>query len=230
MYESRKTSIIILTYNNLNYNMICLDSIRKYTTPQSYEIIVVDNSSTDGTVEWLKTQTDIKLILNNENLGFPKGCNIGIESSEKENDILFLNNDTKVTPRWLENLKICLYSDDKIGATASITNNCSNYQAINVPYKNIEDMINFADKNNVSSQEKWEQKSRLVGFCMLVKRDVFNKIGFFDESFTPGNFEDDDLCMRITKAGYKLMLCNDVLYTILEAPPLKRIIRNSMIF
>jgi GT2 family glycosyltransferase len=209
MYESKKTSIIILTYNNLNYNMICLDSIRKYTPPQSYEIIVVDNNSTDGTVEWLKTQTDIKLILNNENLGFPKGCNIGIEFSEKENDILFLNNDTKVTPRWLDNLKICLYSDNKIGATASITNNCSNYQAISVPYKNIEDMISFADKNNVSSPEKWEQKSRLVGFCMLVKRDVINKIGFFDESFTPGNFEDDDLCMRIIKVGYKLMLCND---------------------
>lgn len=209
MFQNRKTSIIILTYNNLNYNRICLESIKKYTTSGSYEIIIVDNNSSDGTREWLKEQTDIKLILNDENLGFPKGCNLGIDIAEKDNDILVLNNDTKVTPRWLDNLKICLYSDEKIGAAASITNNCSNYQAITVPYTDIENMIDFADKNNISDPEKWEEKSRLVAFCMLIKREVINKIGAFDERFTPGNFEDDDLCMRIIEAEYKLMVCND---------------------
>ncbi len=209
MFENKKTSIIIITYNNLNYNRICLESIRKYTTSGTYEIIIVDNNSSDGTREWLKEQTDIKLILNVGNLGFPKGCNLGIDISEKDNDILLLNNDTKVTPRWLDNLKICLYSDEKIGAAASITNNCSNYQSINVPYTDIANMIDFADKNNISNSEKWEQKSRLVAFCMLIKREVINKIGAFDERFAPGNFEDDDLCMRIIEAGYKLMVCND---------------------
>ncbi len=209
MFQNKKTSIIVLTYNNLNYNIICLESIRKHTTSQPYEIIVVDNNSTDGTREWLKEQTDIKLILNDENVGFPKACNLGIVASEKDNDILFLNNDTKVTPRWLDNLKICLYSDNKIGAAASITNYCSNYQSISAPYEDMEGMIEFADKNNISSPEKWEQKIRLVAFCMLVKRDVINKTGVLDEIFTPGNFEDDDLCMRIIDSGYKLMLCND---------------------
>ena len=200
MFQNKKTSIIILTYNNLDYNIICLESIKKYTTDETYEIIVVDNNSTDGTREWLKEQTDIKFILNDENVGFPKGCNLGIKASEKDNDILFLNNDTKVTPRWLDNLKICLYSDDKIGATASITNYCSNYQSIGIPYNNMEGMIEFADKNNVSSSDKWEQKTRLVAFCMLIKREVINEIGNFDEIFTPGNYEDDDLCMRVINA------------------------------
>lgn len=209
MFQNKKTSIIILTYNNLNYNQICLESVRKYTSANTYEIIVVDNNSTDGTREWLKQQNDIKLILNNENLGFPKGCNLGIGASGKGNDILFLNNDTKVTPRWLDNLKICLYSDEKIGATGSITNCCSNYQDINVPYKDIENMIEFADKNNISSSDKWEQKNKLIGFCILVKREVIDKIGIFDEQFTPGNCEDDDLSMRIIESGYKLMLCHD---------------------
>lgn len=209
MFKSKKTSIIILTYNNLIYNQICLDSIRNYTDLGTYEIIIVDNNSTDGTREWLKEQNDIKLILNDENVGFPKGCNLGIEASEKENDILFLNNDTKVTPRWLDNLRVCLYSNDKIGAVSSVTNNCSNYQTISVKYSNLEDMVEFADINNVSSPEKWEQKVRLVAFCMLIKREVINKIGIFDERFYPGNFEDDDLCMRIIQAGYNLMLCND---------------------
>lgn len=209
MFENKKISIIILTYNNLNYNKICIESIRKYTTANTYELIIIDNNSTDGTREWLKEQNDIKLILNDENVGFPKGCNLGIKASEKDNDILFLNNDTKVTPRWLDNLKICFYSDDKIGAVGSITNYCSNYQSISVPYKDLESMIQFADKNNISSSDKWEQKNRLIGFCMLVKRDVINKIGIFDEQFTPGHFEDDDLSMRIIESGYKLMVCYD---------------------
>ncbi|MFW2492015.1 glycosyltransferase [Clostridium chromiireducens] len=209
MFQNKKTSIIILTYNNLNYTCSCLESIREYTTQNTYEIIIVDNNSTDGTREWLKEQTDIKFILNDENLGFPKGCNLGIDVADNDNDILLLNNDTKVAPRWLDNLKICLYSDEKIGAAASITNNCSNYQAISVPYTDIENMIDFADKNNISNPSKWEQKSRLVAFCMLIKRDIINQIGPLDERFTPGNFEDDDLCMRIIEAGYKLMVCND---------------------
>ncbi|MGV8980208.1 glycosyltransferase [Clostridium sp.] len=209
MIENIKTSIIILTYNNLVYNQICIDSIRKYTKENTYEIIVVDNDSTDGTREWLKNQNDIVAILNDDNVGFPKGCNIGIDAAGIDNDILFLNNDTVVTPRWLDNLKTCLYSDDKVGATGSITNSCSNYQAVGVPYSNINDMIPFAEANNVTNPEKWEQKTRLVAFCMIVKREVINKIGIFDERFSPGNFEDDDLCMRIIEAGYKMMLCND---------------------
>lgn len=209
MIPTNKTSIIILTYNNLHYNIICLDSIRKYTDAGSYEIIVVDNNSTDGTREWLKEQSDIKLILNDENIGFPKGCNIGIDAAEKNNDILFLNNDTNVTPRWLSNLKTCLYSNDKIGAAASITNNCSNYQSIAISYKNMQELIEFADSNNISAPEKWEEKTRLVAFCMLVRREVINKIGAFDERFSPGNFEDDDLSMRIINSNYKLMVCHD---------------------
>ena len=209
MLENRKTSIIILTYNNLIYNHICIDSIRKYTKENTYELIIVDNNSTDGTKEWLKDEKDIKVILNEENLGFPKGCNLGVDASEKENDILFLNNDTIVTPHWLDNLKLCLLSDEKIGATACITNSCSNYQSISIPYNDINDMIPFATANNISDSKKWEEKSRLVAFCMLIKREVLNKIGIFDETFTPGNFEDDDLSIRIIESGYKLIQCND---------------------
>jgi len=170
---------------------------------------VVDNNSTDGTREWLQEQKDIKAILNDDNVGFPRGCNQGIAASDQNNDILFLNNDTVVTPRWLDNLKIGLYSEDHVGGTASTTNNCSNYQSIRVPYTELNDMKAFAEVNNVSNPDQWEEKVRLVAFCMLIKRDVLNKIGLLDERFSPGNFEDDDLCMRVIEAGYKLLLCYD---------------------
>ena len=91
-----KTSIIILTHNKLEYTQLCINSIRDFTEVGSYEIIIVDNNSTDGTVEWLSKQPDILSIFNSENLGFPKGCNQGIEASTGDN-ILLLNNDTIAT-------------------------------------------------------------------------------------------------------------------------------------
>ncbi|SHI38708.1 glycosyltransferase [Lutispora thermophila] len=203
------TSIIILTYNNLEYTKLCIDSIRKYTQKGTYEIIVVDNHSTDGTVDWLKEQKDLKLILNDENYGFPKGCNQGIQAAKENNDIILLNNDVIVTPNWLNNLRKCLYSSKDIGAVGAITNSCSNYQAIPVNYSNLDEMIRFAESNNISNNSLWEERLRLVGFCMLIKNEVVQKVGLMDEIFTPGNFEDDDYSFRIRKAGYKLMLCKD---------------------
>lgn len=207
--KNLRTSIIILTYNKLDYTKLCIESIRKYTKADTYEVIVVDNNSTDDTREWLKKQQDLKVILNDENLGFPGGCNVGINAAEQGSDILLLNNDTIVTPRWLENLNNCLYSDEYIGAVGAVSNNCANYQAIKTEYKSIEEMLNFAERYNVSDASKWEQKVRLIGFCMLIKRKVMDEVGLLDERFTPGNFEDDDLGYRIQSKGYKLILCND---------------------
>lgn len=204
-----KTSIIILTYNKLEYTKLCIESIRKYTSKYSYELIVVDNNSTDDTVKWLKQQKDIKAIYNSENQGFPKGCNQGIEIAAGDN-ILLLNNDTVVTYNWLENLVNCLHSSADIGAVGAITNNCSYYQAISVNYKSLEEMQKFAKQLNVANPNQWEERLKLIGFCMLIKREVVDKIGLLDERFTPGNYEDDDYSLRIRKSGYRLMLCRDV--------------------
>ncbi|WP_234119662.1 glycosyltransferase [Clostridium hydrogenum] len=206
--KGKITSIILLTYNNLEYTKLCIDSIRKYTNEGSYEIIIVDNASTDGTIEWLKEQKDIKVIFNDKNLGFPKGCNQGIDCAIGDN-VLLLNNDTIVTPNWLKNLNIALYSSEDIGAVGSVTNSCSNYQTISFNYENTDDMIEFARRNNISNPIQWEERIRLVGFCMLIRSSVINKIGVLDEIFTPGNYEDDDYSYRIRKAGYKLILCKD---------------------
>ncbi|MBB6215728.1 GT2 family glycosyltransferase [Anaerosolibacter carboniphilus] len=204
-----KTSIVILTYNQLHYTKLCIDSIRKYTEQGAYGIIVVDNHSTDGTVEWLKTQEDIQAIFNDENLGFPKGCNQGMKIAQGDN-VLLLNNDVIVTPNWLSNLTTCLYSAEHIGAVGAVTNSCSNHQTIPFTYKTLEELIPFAEKNNISNKDQWEEKPRLIGYCMLIKNEVVEKIGFLDERFSPGNFEDDDYCYRIRRAGYKLLLCKDV--------------------
>lgn len=208
-----KTSIVILTYNNLRYTKLCVESILKLTPAGSYEIILIDNASNDGTVDWLKGlegQNGIKVILNDRNLGFPAGCNQGIIAAEDGNDILLLNNDTIVTPRWLENLQTCLYSDKSIGAVGAVTNSCSNFQAIPTDYKDFSELLSFAGKINAASDpSKWEERVRLIGFCLLIKNETVNTVGFLDEMYGLGNCEDDDYSVRIRKAGYKLMLCGD---------------------
>lgn len=203
-----KTSIIILTYNQIEYTKRCIESIRDYTDKKTYELIVVDNCSTDGTVEWLQKQTDIIVIYNSENVGFPKGCNQGIKIANGEN-ILLLNNDTVVTSNWLENLIKCLYSTQTIGAVGPVTNSAAYYTSISVDYSTNEEMQKFAKQHNISNSEKWEERLKLIGFCLLIKREVIENVGLLDESFSPGNYEDDDYCLRMRESNYKLMLCKD---------------------
>ncbi len=205
----RKTSIIILTYNNLEYTKECLASIRKYTTKEDYEIIIVDNASSDKTKQYLREQRDIKVVFNETNKGFPKGCNQGIAMANPNNDILLLNNDTIVTKNWLNNLKICLESDEKIGAVGPVCNQTENRQGVKFDYKDIKQMHHLASKNNISNATKWEEKIFLIGYCLLIKREVINKLRGLDEKYTPGYIEDNDLCLRIINLGYRLMLCHD---------------------
>ncbi|MFT8887387.1 MAG: glycosyltransferase [Ethanoligenens sp.] len=200
-----KSSIVILTYNGLGDSALCIDSIRQYTPKDKYEIIVVDNHSTDGTVGWLKNQKDIRLIENQENKGFAAGCNQGIGIAEKGNDILLLNNDTMVTPSWLENLQACLHSAENIGAVGPVSNYCSNGQQITANFNERGSIFAFANTYN-RANPRYKQKIKLVGFCMLIKREVVDTVGLLDERFFPGNYEDDDYSFRIEQAGYCLML------------------------
>ena len=206
------TSIIILSYNTLIMLQMCIESIRGFTAPGTYELIVVDNASHDGSVEWLKEQSDIKCIFNKENKGFPIGCNQGMEIAAGS-EILLLNSDVIVTPRWLEQLKCALYSSEKIGAVSCLTNKCSNFQQISVPYNtkniDIDGLMEFSEQFNHSDSSKWLPYYTLVGFCMLFRTSLYKKIGGLDEIFTPGNFEDDDYSIRIRMAGYQLLLCQD---------------------
>lgn len=204
-----KTSIIILTYNNLDKTKDCIESIRKYTDKDSYEIIVVDNNSTDDTKLFLEEQDDIKVIFNESNVGFPMGCNIGIANAEETYDILLLNNDTIVTKNWLSNLKKCLYSDEKIGAVGAVSNNGANLQGVDFTYNDFDEMQNLASKNNISDVKKWEEKVCLIGYCLLIKREVMDQLNGLDEGYTPGYIEDNDLSLNIIKLGYRLMLCHD---------------------
>jgi GT2 family glycosyltransferase len=184
-----------------------LESIRVHT-PQGHELIVVDNASTDGTVDYLKGQPDMKIIFNPKNLGFPKACNRGVKAATGDN-ILFLNNDTVVTENWLGNMLRLLYSDEKIAMVGPVSNYCSGPQQIAVGYQDLSKLDDFARQNSLLHAGSAMSYPRLSGFCLLVKKSVLDEIGLFDERFGIGNFEDDDLCLRARKKGYELMIALD---------------------
>ena len=204
----QKTSIIILSCNTLELLQLCIASIHEYTEAGTYEIIVVDNASEDGSAEWLKEQKNLRCIYNEENLGFPKGCNQGLEIATGT-ELLLLNSDTVVTKNWLKNLRCALYSSPKVGVVSCVANCCPHNQMIATHYENLEDMQDFAADYNKSNPELWEKRTTLIGFCYLFKREVLEKVGFLDGRFSPGNYEDDDYSLRILRAGYDLLLCRD---------------------
>lgn len=202
------TSIIIPTYNQLAYLKSCIESIVDHTD-LPYEIIVVDNASTDGTADYLHSLSgQVRYRLLDSNRGFAGATNMGLMMA-KGQSLLLLNNDTIVTDHWLENMLTCLNSDPLIGMVGPVTNYISGSQQIEVPYGNVEEMHEFARDFNRSDSTKWHVTDRLTGFCLLFRRELLERTGYLDEGYAIGNFEDDDYNVRVRLQGYLLVVARD---------------------
>ncbi len=205
------TSIIVLTHNALWYTRQCIESVRRHT-PEPHELIIVDNASTDGTVNYLEKIPGAVLIKSKINLGYGSGNNRGLAVARGEH-ILFLNNDTVVTAGWLGKLLTCLHSDPKIGAVGPKTNRLGNLRQVvqkaDQKYRDMRELQEFARRFGGSNPAKWEDLPWLSGFCLLSTRHLLQKLGGFDERFGLGLCEDNDLCLRIRMAGYRLVCAGD---------------------
>ncbi|MBP3487073.1 MAG: methyltransferase domain-containing protein [Roseburia sp.] len=208
-WNVRNYSIVLLSYNCKDICKQCIESIRANSGSMAYELVVVDNASTDGITEWLKKQQDIKLICNAENRGFPGGCNQGIKAAAPENDILLLNNDTIVFPNAIFWLRMALYETEKTGATGSVSNYVGNDQRVEEQFDTVKQYQKYALEINIPMRHACEKKIRLIGFALMLRRRALDEAGMLDERFSPGNYEDDDLCVRLQYAGWKLLLCHN---------------------
>jgi GT2 family glycosyltransferase len=207
-----KVSLIILTYNNLDYTRQCLESIFSKTIYPNYEIVVVDNASTDGTPDYLQTvaatHPNMRLVLNKENRGFAAGNNQGVAAASGAY-IAYLNNDIVVTPGWLSGLLTHL-SDPAIGAVGPVTNYAGNESRIAVDYHNISDLDDFARRYTRAHAGQSFEIRMLALFCMLLRRSVIEAVGPLDEQFGVGMYEDDDFSLRIRQKGYRILCAEDV--------------------
>jgi GT2 family glycosyltransferase len=207
-----KASIVMVTYNNLTYTRNCLTSIFTKTRYPNYEIIVVDNGSTDGTPAYLtqlsQARADLEVIVNDQNLGFARANNQGIAASTGRY-IVLLNNDTLVTRGWLGGLVEHL-RDPRVGAVDPVTNMAGNEARIDVDYAMLESMDIFAVRYTTRHMDETLEVAMLPMFCLAMRREVYEEVGPLDERFGVGMFEDDDYARRLKLAGYKTIVAQDV--------------------
>ncbi len=203
-------SIVVVSFNTLDLTKKCLESIRATCDPEAVEMVFVDNASHDGSREWLAEQEDIVFVASDHNAGFPGGCNLGFRAADPRNDMLLLNSDTEVLENSVYMLRMGLYSDRKIGMAGGFSN--ANYLG-DLP-EELEKIprdealyYEYGRNINVPGPDKICIRSLLFAFFVIVRRDVFNKVGEWDELYNPGNYDDHDYSYRILKAGYRNVIC-----------------------
>jgi GT2 family glycosyltransferase len=206
-------SIIILNYNGSKYLSSCLGSVLR-SLYSSFEIIFVDNASTDNSVSIASSFKNhakghkLEIVNNSANLGFSRGNNIGVKHAGGEY-VVFLNNDTIVEPTWLQELVTVIEKDKKIGAAQSKLLVRGQAEMI---FDSAGDFIDFycsvvrrgAGKKDIGQYEDIEEVFSARGACMIVRHSVLKEVGGFDPDFVLG-YEDIDLCWRIRLRGYKVV-------------------------
>lgn len=211
--EVHPLSIVVLSYNIVDILKGCIESIRANNPENAYELVVVDNASTDGAAEWLNEQEDIVLACNTENKGYARGCNQGIKMAAAENDIMLLNNDTIVPPNAIFWLRMGLYERETVGAVGPLTNFAGNNQMVLQQFETREEYFALAKSLCIPQPNPYENKVWLVGFAMLIKRRALDDVGLLDSRYEWGNYEDNDYGMKLSAAGYELLLCyNSYIY------------------
>ncbi len=199
-----KVSIYVPVYNSKEYTKECIESIYKYTEGigTKYELIIRSDGSTDGVNEYLETLDIDKKLIFKHNLRLGYEISYAIEGEYVVN----VSNDVVVTNNWLDNLLKCIESDEKIGMVVPTTNQLTNFQTIPVEYSNMKEMQEFACKYNVSDSLKWVEREKLINFVSIVRTDLDIRE---DLAMTYGHFADDDICLRVRRAGYKLINAKD---------------------
>ncbi|MFM7877274.1 MAG: glycosyltransferase [Microcystis panniformis] len=202
-------SIIIPAYNQFAYTFNCLESLSvNLSSDLAYEIIIVNDASTDETLEQLATLvTGIKVLTNAENSGFIRSCNYGA-SQAKGQYLYFLNNDTRILKNCLESLLKLIVNNPQVGAVGSklIYANGKQQEAGGIIW-NSADGWNYGRLD--SPDEPEYNYVRPVDYCsgasLLVPTDLFKQLGGFSQDFIPAYYEDTDLCFAIRELGYQVL-------------------------
>ena len=195
-------SIVVLTHDNLAFTRLCLASIFANSEYPHYELIVVDNASTDGTVDEIRRLAGaipyLRLIENDFNAGFSAGNNQGLAAAGGD-VLILLNNDTIVPRGWVTRLVRHL-EDPRVGLVGPGTNRTCNEAQLNPPYQTYAEYQAVArDFGERHAGERYPLRM-LAMFCLAFRRDTYERLGPLDERYEVGMFEDEDYALRAKAA------------------------------
>ncbi len=207
----RPISVIIPVYNAFAETAGCLASVLKHTSP-AVRVLLIDDASSEGDLR-SSLQRDrhddsrFFVVRNESNLGFVGSCNRGMRDLSADDDVILLNSDTEVTPRWVEKLQQAAYSRPTVGTVTPLTNNgsiCSfpRFCCDNELPKGflLDELANIVEQ--VSLRE-YPCLPTAVGHCMYIKREVLKRVGLFDEkAFGKGYGEENDFSCRAQRLGF----------------------------
>lgn len=208
--------IIILSMNNYRFTKACLDSLFSCEAGFPHSVHLLDNASTDGTPDNVARDFSgrVRVWRSDRNLGFAGGNNI-VLGRTKGRFACLLNNDTVVTPGWLGEMVAAMEHDCRVGIVGCRGNNANREERPEqaVDFDTTLDALDTAGLHQASvrlsrAQPRFKNLEQVVGYCMLLRRTMLNKVGLLDARFWPGNFEDNDLCLRAVEAGYKAVVAN----------------------
>ncbi|UAX95096.1 glycoside hydrolase family 99-like domain-containing protein [Ensifer adhaerens] len=210
--SARRVTIVIPIYNAYLELKQCLESVAKYTDPDSCDIIALDDCSSDNKVTELlheyANSSGVRVIRNEINLGYTKSVNKGI-SLCSPNDVILLNSDAIVTPNWVAGLRAAVYRSEKVGTVTAMSDNAGAFSFPEMGKRNR--LPEFWDAEELAMNVV-QNAAHCVpvevptgsGFCMYIRRQLLDEIGNFDEvAFPRGYGEENDFCMRAIGAGWR---------------------------
>lgn len=211
--RNHEVTLIVIGYNRLGKVKNCIESILRYTTGVDYELLLIDNGSTDGTLEYfLSVEYSHKRIIRiTKNLGafYPL---MSVDFNSLGDFFCILNDDACVTPHWLTNLLTCIKSDLKIGLAAPMYSDPDHDidDVTTRTFSGYEDMLQKIEDYNISDSKKWWDMVRPSTFCSLFRKEAVLSIGWphFDIGFHH-EFADDDVGFRLRRMGYRTIKAGD---------------------